>query len=150
MDGGQNNGGQNDCYFDSAVKNTNMPQLFFSAPFSFDRHNITFFIFLGTFLAEQPWKCYCCTLPSVESFRGETIILFCGSNIRWHFVIIFHSSPLELLYTCASSIWHQSFINLPVFTLFLITEAVEKLGNAHHGLFSRTVHLEVLFHLEIL
>ena len=31
--------GQNNCYFDPAVKNTNMPQKKFAAPFSFDRHN---------------------------------------------------------------------------------------------------------------
>ena len=40
-------GGHNNCYFDSAVKNTNMPQIFFSAaPFSFDRHNSLIFSFL--------------------------------------------------------------------------------------------------------
>ena len=33
--------GQNNCYFDSIVKNTNMPQKSFATPFSFDRHNIT-------------------------------------------------------------------------------------------------------------
>ena len=31
---------RNNCYFDSTVKNTNVPQKNFSAPFSFDRHNI--------------------------------------------------------------------------------------------------------------
>ena len=33
--------GQNNCYFYSTVKNTNVPHrlVFFAAPFSFDRHN---------------------------------------------------------------------------------------------------------------
>ena len=36
--------GQNNCYFDSAVKNTNMQHVFFTAPFSFDLHNICAYV----------------------------------------------------------------------------------------------------------
>ena len=36
--------GQNNCYFDSTVKNTNVPQTFLCGTFYFDRHNISIFI----------------------------------------------------------------------------------------------------------
>ena len=48
--------GQNNCYFNHTVKNTNVPQKNFAPPFSYNRHNILFFLQCDFIVKISSWN----------------------------------------------------------------------------------------------